>query len=334
LEILDAVRLHDLNPPGWLWLTFFAILGLLLLFDLGVLHRSGRQIGATESLLLSSFYVIISLAFGGFLWWYLGSQAGMEFLTAYLVEKSLSLDNIFVIALIFSYFAIPAEYQHRVLIFGILGVIILRGVMIGLGTIIVAQFSWVLYIFAVFLILTGVRMMTSGQKDYEVGNNPVIGWVRRWFRVTSDFAGGRFFVKQYDEESSKTATFATPLFLALAVIETADIVFAVDSIPAVFVITTDPFIVYTSNMFAILGLRALYFALGALLRHFRYLKQALSVVLIFIGSKAFLAPALDIEKVPPLLSLSVTFAILSAGVIASLLWPGRRPPAHAAPDDR
>jgi tellurite resistance protein TerC len=323
LEILDAALL-DLGAPAWLWLSFFALLAFLLLFDLGVLHRSARQIQATESLLLSSFYVVISLAFGGFVWHYLGSQAGMEFLTAYLVEKSLSLDNIFVIALIFSYFAIPAEYQHRVLIFGILGVILLRGIMIGLGSILVSQFSWVLYIFAVFLIVTGVRMMMSGQKEYQVGNNPVIGWLRRRFRVTSDFAEGRFFVKRYDEKTSKMATYATPLFLALVVIETVDIAFAVDSIPAVFVITTDPFIVYTSNMFAILGLRALYFALGALLRHFRYLKQALSVVLIFIGSKTFVADALDLEKFPPLLSLSVTLAILSAGVVASLVWAGDR----------
>jgi tellurite resistance protein TerC len=317
LEIFD-----NLGAPGWLWLSFFVLLVSLLLFDLGVLHRSARQIQATESLLLSSFYVVISLAFGGFVWWYLGSQSGMEFLTSYLVEKSLSLDNIFVIALIFSYFAIPAEYQHRVLIFGILGVIILRGIMIGVGSILVAQFSWVLYIFAIFLIVTGVRMMSSGQKEYEVGNNPVIGWMRRRFRVTSDFAEGRFFVRRYDEKSAKTATYATPLFLALVVIETVDIAFAVDSIPAVFVITTDPFIVYTSNMFAILGLRALYFALGALLRHFRYLKQALSIVLIFIGSKIFIADALDLEKFPPLLSLSVTLAILSAGVVASLVWAG------------
>jgi len=313
-----------MSATGWLWLSFFVTLGLLLLFDLGVLHRSAREIRARESLLLSAFYVLISLAFGGFVWLYLGSQPGMEFLTSYLVEKSLSLDNIFVIALIFSYFAIPAEYQHRVLIFGILGVVFLRGVMIGLGTVLVAQFAWVLYIFAVFLIVTGVRMMMSGQKNYEVGNNPVIGWMKRRFRVTSDFAGGRFFVRRYDSNSFKMATYVTPLFLALIVIETADIAFAVDSIPAVFVITTDPFIVYTSNMFAILGLRALYFALGALLRHFEYLKQALSIVLIFIGSKIFVADALDLEKFPPLLSLSVTLAILAAGVIASLVWAGDR----------
>jgi tellurite resistance protein TerC len=192
--------------------------------------------------------------------------------------------------------------------------------MIGLGSVLVAQFAWVLYIFAVFLIVTGVRMMTSGDKEYEVGNNPVIGWMRRRFRVTSDFAEGRFFVRRYDNKASKMATYATPLFLALVVIETVDIAFAVDSIPAVFVITTDPFIVYTSNMFAILGLRALYFALGALLRRFRYLKLALSVVLIFIGSKIFIADVLDLEKFPPLLSLSVTLAILSAGVVASLVW--------------
>lgn len=287
---------------------------------LGRAASSARPIQATESLLLSSFYVVISLAFGGFVWWHLGSQAGMEFLASYLVEKSLSLDNIFVIALIFSYFAIPAEFQHRVLIFGILGVVILRGIMVGLGSVLVAQFSWVLYIFAVFLIVTGFKMMTSGQKDYDVGNNPVIGWMRRRFRVTPDFAEGRFFVRRYDDKASKMATYATPLFLALVVIETVDIAFAVDSIPAVFVITTDPFIVYTSNMFAILGLRALYFALGALLRHFKYLKQALSIVLIFIGSKIFIADALNLEKFPPLLSLSVTLAILSAGVLASLVW--------------
>ena len=332
MEIYDAALLgHYLGKPGWLWLSFFAVVGLLLLFDLGLFHRSAHEIKVKESLLLSAFYIAMSAVFGGWVWWYLGSQAGMEFLTSYLVEKSLSLDNIFVIALIFSYFAIPAKFQHRVLFWGILGVIVLRGVMIALGAALIAEFSWVLYIFAGFLIITGVKMMMTSEKATELQKNPVLGWMKRHFWVTSDFAGGQFFVRRHAEERSKTVTHVTPLFLALVVIETADIAFAVDSIPAVFVITTDPFIVYTSNMFAILGLRALYFALGALLTRFLYLKYALSLVLIFIGSKVFIAPALGLEKFPPLLSLSVTFAILFIGVTASLLFPDRRDSTVSGP---
>ena len=311
-----------LGKPLWMWLTFLAIVIALLVFDLGVLNKEDHEIGIAESLRLSALYIALGIGFSGFVWWQIGAEESKLYLTAFVVEKTLALDNVFVIALIFTYFAVPRMYQHRVLFWGILGVIVLRGIMIGLGATLVAQYSWVLYIFAVFLILTGIKMMFMGDKPMDIANNPVLRFMRRRMNVTEELHGHDFFVKKPDPKTGKLVRFATPLFLALVMVEIADLIFAVDSVPAVFAITSDPFIVYTSNIFAILGLRALYFALAAILHRFHYLKYALSLLLVFIGSKIFIADLLGLEKFPANWSLGITFAILSAGVIYSL-WRSR-----------
>lgn len=321
---MDFLFFDWLGKPLWMWLGFIGVVIALLVLDLGVLHRRQREIGARESILMSAFYILLGLGFGGWVWWYMGPAAGMNYVTGFVIEKSLAMDNVFVIAMIFTYFAVPREYQHRVLFWGILGVIVLRAIMIGLGATIVSQFGWVLYIFAAFLIVTGVKMWVFADKEYDVGSSPVLRWVRRRFNVTDRFHGSSFWVRVPAGESGKTSLFMTPLFLSLAMVEVVDVVFAVDSVPAIFAITTDPFIVYTSNIFAVLGLRALYFALAAMVHRFHYLKYALSVLLVFIGSKIFVADALGIAKIPPVVSLSVTFAILVAGVGYSLWRTGGR----------
>ena len=319
---MEFFLIEWLGKPAWMWLGFFAIVAALLALDLGVLHRRPREIGVRESLLLSAGYMTLGLSFGGLVWWQLGETAGLQYLTGFIVEKSLALDNIFVIALIFGFFAIPRLYQHRVLFWGILGVIVLRAIMIGIGAILVAQFSWALYIFAAFLVLTGIKMLMVENNTADLSNNPVLKLIRRRFRVTDTLHGERFFVTLTDPATGRAVRFLTPLFLALILIEIADIVFAVDSVPAIFAITTDPYLVYTSNIFAILGLRALYFALAAVLHRFAYLKQALAVLLIFIGSKIFAADLFGLEKFPASWSLGVTFAILAAGIFYSL-WRTR-----------
>ncbi|MCB8839298.1 TerC family protein [Aurantimonas sp. VKM B-3413] len=308
-----------LGKPIWMWLGFIAIVLALLVFDLGVLHRDNREIRARESLLLSSMYIGLGVAFGGFVWWQLGSEPGLNYLTGFVVEKTLALDNVFVIALIFSFFAVPRKYQHRVLFWGILGVIVLRAIMIGLGATLISQFAWVLYVFAAFLIVTGIKMLWIGDKEPEIGNNPVIGFMRRRFNVTDEHHGEAFFVRKQNPATGRPSWFITPVFMALVMVEIADIIFAVDSVPAIFTITTDPFIVYTSNIFAILGLRALYFALAAMIHRFRYLKPALAIVLVFIGSKIFVADLMGLEKFPATLSLGITFAIIASGVVWSLV---------------
>lgn len=319
---MDFLFLDFLGTPLWMWLAFLAIVVTLLALDLGILHKKQREIGVTESLVLSAGYISLGLAFGGWVWWYLGETAGLQFVTGFVIEKSLAMDNVFVIAMIFTYFAIPRQYQHRVLFWGILGVIVLRAIMIGVGATLVEQFGWVLYIFAAFLILTGIKMWMTADKEYDVGSSAALRFIKKHLPVTENLHGNRFFVRQPNEKSGKHALFVTPLFLALAMVEIVDVVFAVDSVPAIFAITTDPFIVYTSNIFAILGLRALYFALAAMVHRFHYLKYALAVLLVFIGSKILVADALGLAKIPPALSLSITFAILTAGVGWSL-WKTR-----------
>ena len=316
-----------LGTPVWLWFTFIAIVIALLAFDLGILNKTDHEIGISESLKLSALYISLGVAFGGFVWYQLGQQPAVEYLTAFVVEKTLALDNVFVIALIFTYFAIPRQYQHRVLFWGILGVIVLRGIMIGVGATLVAQYSWILYVFAAFLIFTGVKMLMTDDKPMDLNANPVLKFMRKRFRVTEDLRGNSFFVNEADPKTGKVLRYMTPLFLALVLIEIADLVFAVDSVPAVFAITTDPFIVYTSNIFAILGLRALYFALAAVLHRFHYLKYALALLLVFIGSKIFVADLFGWEKFPAQWSLTITFVILATGVIYSL-WRSR----NDAPD--
>lgn len=309
-----------LGHAAWLWLSFIGIVAALLAFDLGVLHRDDHEIGVRESLLLSAGYIGVAMLFGAWVWWQLGSERGTEYYTGFLIEKSLSMDNVFVIALIFTYFAIPRQYQHRVLFWGILGVIVLRAIMIGLGAALVSQFSWILYVFGLFLVITGIKMWILADHMPDIASNPLLKFLRRRMRVTPELAGNAFFVKKPDPATGRVVSWATPLFLALCLVEFVDLVFAVDSVPAIFAITTDPFIVYTSNIFAILGLRALYFALAAMIHRFKYLKYALALVLVFIGSKIFLVGI--IGKVPAVISLSVTFGLIAGGVLVSL-WKTR-----------
>ena len=318
-----------LSKPVWMWLLFIGIVVALLIFDLGVLNKVDHEIGVAESLKLSALYISLGVAFSGFVWWQIGSDEATLYLTAFVVEKTLALDNVFVIALVFTYFGIPRMYQHRVLFWGILGVIVLRGIMIGVGATLVAQYSWILYFFAAFLIFTGIKMLFAGDEVMDIAKNPVLKLLKKRMNVTDELHGHDFFVKKVDPVSGKLVRYATPLFLALIIVEIADVIFAVDSVPAVFAITTDPFIVYTSNIFAILGLRALYFALSAVLHSFHYLKYELSLLLVFIGSKIFVADLMGWQKFPAEWSLGITFAILTAGVVFSLWKTKNEPQAHS-----
>ncbi|MFN3616982.1 MAG: TerC family protein [Aquabacterium sp.] len=325
--LLTFLNTPFLGKEAWLWLSFLGIVAALLAFDLGVLHKEDHVIEVKESLLLSGFYITMALLFGAWVWWYLGADSGMKYLTGFMIEKSLSMDNVFVIALIFSYFAIPREYQHRVLFWGILGVIVLRAIMIGLGATLVSQFSWILYLFGAFLVFTGIKMWIIADHMPDIHSNPILKFLRKRMHVTDELHGHDFFVHRPDPQTGKLVRWATPLFLALCLIEFVDLVFAVDSVPAIFAITTDPFIVYTSNIFAILGLRALYFALSAMIHRFAYLKYALALVLVFIGTKIFLVGI--IGKIPPALSLSVTFGLILGGVLFSLYKTRHDPPEEA-----
>ena len=312
-----------LGTPVWFWAAFLAIVIILTAFDLGVLHKEDKELGISESLKLSAFYIGVAMLFGAWVWFERGPDAGMQYYTGFFIEKALSIDNVFVISLIFTYFAIPAKYQYRALLWGIMAVIVLRGLMIAGGAALLAEAYWVLYLFAAFLIVTGIKMFFAGDEPMDVGNNPVVRWISSHMRVTKELHAQHFFVKVPDEKTGKMVRAATPLFLALVVINLADLVFAVDSVPAIFAITTDTFIVYTSNIFAILGLRALYFALAAMVHRFHYLKYALAAVLVFIGSKIFVADfLLGGEKFPAWISLGVTFALIAAGVLYSLWKTG------------
>lgn len=316
----DLLQADFLGKAVWLWLSFLGVVAALLAFDLGVLHRDQHEIGVRESLLLSAGYITVALIFGAWVWWQLGAQSGMDYYTGFLIEKSLSMDNVFVIALIFGFFAIPRQYQHRVLFWGILGVIVLRALMIGLGAALVKEFAWVLYLFGAFLVFTGIKMWFMADHEPDIAGNPLLKWLRRHLRVTDGLRGSAFWVREADPKTGRVERFATPLLLALLLVEFVDLVFAVDSVPAIFAITTDPFIVYTSNIFAILGLRALYFALAAMIHRFKYLKYALALVLVFIGGKIFLVGI--IGKVPAAVSLGVTFGLIAGGVLVSL-WKTR-----------
>jgi tellurite resistance protein TerC len=320
---MDFLFLDWLGTPAWFWLAFLGIVAALTAFDLGILHKEDREMGIGESLRLSAFYIGIALLFGAWVWFQKGADLGMKYYTGFFIEKALSIDNVFVISLIFTYFAIPRMYQYRALLWGILAVIVLRGIMIAAGAAVVQDYYWVLYIFAAFLIATGVKMLFAGDQPMDVANNPAVKFISRRMRVTPELHGEKFFVRVPDGKTGKLVLAATPLLLALVVINLADLVFAVDSVPAIFAITTDTFIVYTSNIMAILGLRALYFALAAMVHRFHYLKYALALVLVFIGSKIFVADFLmDGGKFPPVLSLAVTLAIIAAGIVYSL-WKTR-----------
>lgn len=274
--LLGGLAVSFLGKAAWLWLVFLGLVVVLLVLDLGVLHRKEREIGVSESLVLSLGYITVGLAFGAWIWSTMGAEAGLNYLTGFAVEKSLALDNIFVISMIFSYFAVPRRHQHRVLFWGVLGVIVLRGIMIGLGAALVERFDWILWLFGAFLAITGIKMLVVADKAHgDLADNPALRFLRKRLRVTPDLHGHHFFVRQTNADG-RTVWWATPLFLCLILVELADIVFAVDSVPAIFAITTDPYIVYTSNIFAILGLRALYFALAAMMHRFTYLKYALA----------------------------------------------------------
>jgi tellurite resistance protein TerC len=316
---MDFLFADWLGTPVWFWLSFLSIVGALTVFDLGFLHKEDKEMGIGESLKLTAFYISIALAFGLWIWMQKGADLGMKYYTGFFIEKALSIDNVFVISLIFTYFAIPAKYQYRALLWGIIAVIVLRGIMIALGAALVEQFYWTLYLFAAFLIATGVKMLFSGDQEMDVSKNPVVKFMNKHFRVTPELHGEKFLVKVPDPKTGKIVRAMTPLLLALIVINLADLVFAVDSVPAIFAITTDTFIVYTSNIMAILGLRALYFALAAMVHRFHYLKYALALVLVFIGSKIFVADLLlGGDKFPPVLSLGVTFALILGGIFYSL----------------
>jgi tellurite resistance protein TerC len=308
--------LEWLDKPVWMWIGFMSIVIALLAFDLGVWHKDDKEMGISESLWLSAFYFAFSCAYGAAVWWAYsagvlktddGVHAGIAFFTGFFIEKALSIDNVFVISLIFGFFAIPRKYQYRALVWGILAVIVLRGLMIAIGAELVDRYSWVLYIFGAFLIGTGIKMLVVPEGDPDISKNPVV----------------RFF------KTGKIVLWATPLFLSLAVINVADLIFAVDSVPAIFAITTDTFIVYTANIMAILGLRALYFALAAMVHRFHYLKYALALVLVFIGLKIFWNQL--VGKLDPAISLGVTVALIAGGIVYSL-WKTRdeRPAATGA----
>jgi tellurite resistance protein TerC len=321
-----------LGTPAWMWLLFLTVVAALLAFDLGVLTRrrarraaaqgEEQTISVASSLKLSAFYIVLALIFGAWIWSTLGAESGMAYLTGFAVEKALALDNVFVISIIFAALAIPRHLQHRVLFWGILGVIVLRGIMIGLGAALVTQFDWIMWIFGAFLLLTGVKLLfTKGGHDQapDLERHPVVRALRRVMPISPRLDGQKFLTRQPDAQG-RVRVHATPLLLALLMVEFADLVFAVDSIPAIFAITQDPFIVYTSNIFAILGLRALYFALDALIHRFSALKPALALVLVFIGGKIFYNQFYG--KLDPAISLGVTLAILAGGVLVSL-WRTR-----------
>ena len=312
-----------LGTPVWFWAAFLSIVILLTAFDLGFLHKEDKVMGVGESLKLSAFYIAVAMLFGAWVWFERGAGPGSEYFTGFFIEKALSIDNVFVISLIFATFAVPLQYQYRALLWGIIAVIVLRGLMIAGGAALLAEAYWMLYLFAAFLIATGIKMMFAGDKPMDVAGNPVVRWISTHMRVTKEHHGPNFFARVPDKKTGKLVLAATPLFLALVVINLADLVFAVDSVPAIFAITTDTFIVYTSNIFAILGLRALYFALAAMVHRFHYLKYALAAVLVFIGAKIFISDfVLDGGKIPASISLGVTFALIAAGIAYSL-WKTR-----------
>jgi tellurite resistance protein TerC len=312
---------------AWLWIGFNAFVLVMLAVDLLVFHKEAHVVRAREAGAWSVAWVALALLFGIGVYAWMGREAGLEYFAGYLIEKALSVDNIFVFVLIFSAFRVPPQYQHRVLFWGILGALVMRGAMIAAGAYLIEQFHWVMYVFGAFLVFTGIRMATTVEHDVDPASNPVIRLVRRLIPVTPAYVGQKFFVRQ--EQAGVSRVSATPLFVVLVLVETTDLIFAVDSIPAIFAVTQDPFIVYSSNVFAILGLRALYFLLADVIHRFHYLKVGLSTVLVFVGVKMLLA---DIYKVPTGVSLAVIAGVLAIATAASWFWPklDARPDA---PDD-
>jgi len=312
-----------MDTPIWLWIGFNVFVLAMLALDLGVFHRKSHAVSGKEALTWSLIWISLSLVFNAviYFYWdrmapnstYTNGEAALAFFTGYLIEKSLSVDNIFVFILIFSFFAVPAAYQHRVLFWGILGALIMRGTLIAVGAALLEEFHWIIYVFGAFLIFTGIRMALQQEEHVQPDKNPVVKFFRRFMPVTENFEKDQFFVRRAGK------LFATPLFLILLVVESTDLIFAVDSIPAIFAVTQDPFIVYTSNVFAILGLRALYFLLANVMDKFQYLKLGLSGVLVFIGAKMVIV---DFYEIPIGISLGVVAGILTISILASL-WKAK-----------
>ncbi len=300
------------------WVAFNTFILVLLALDLFVFHREAHEIDLREATGWSIFWIVIALLFNVGVYYFRGPEAGVEFLTAYLIEKALSVDNIFVFVLIFAYFRVPPKYQHRVLFWGVVGALLMRGAMIAAGAYLIHEFHWVIYIFGAFLVFTGLRMATQTEHAIDPEANRVIHVIRRLLPVTDVYHGQKFFVRQALAPGQRIRLVATPLFVVLILVETTDLVFAVDSIPLVFAITHDPLIVYTSNVFAILGLRALYFLLAGVIHKFHFLKLGLSVVLVFVGTKMLLS---DVYKAPVGISLAVIAIVLGVAIVASLKWP-------------
>lgn len=321
----------------WLWIGFNLFVLALLALDLGVFHQKAHKVSIKEATIWSIVWISLSLLFnlGIYFFWdsfvpasdYSNREAALAFFTGYLLEKSLSVDNIFVFVLIFTFFAVPAMYQHRVLFWGIIGALIMRGTLIVIGAALLKEFHWIIYLFGAFLIFTGIRMAVHRNEELHPEKNPVVKLLRRIMPVTENYEGDQFFVRRLGK------LMATPLFLVLLIVESTDIIFAVDSIPAIFAVTNDPFIVYTSNVCAILGLRSLYFLLAGVIEKFHYLKLGLSIVLVFVGIKMVIT---DLYKIPIGLSLGIIASILIISVVASL-WRAQRIPdlgPEAALDDR
>ena len=297
----------------WLWVGFNVFVLAMLALDLGVFHRKAHVVSLKESLTWTGVWIGLALIFNALIWHHYGSTKAVQFFTGYVIEKSLSVDNVFVFALLFSYFAVPPLYQHKVLFWGILGALVMRAIMIAAGAVLIAKFAWIIYVFGVFLILTGIKMIVKREEEIHPERNPVVRWFKKLMPVTPDYRGDKFFVRE------NGIRMATPLFVVLLLVEISDLIFAVDSIPAIFAVTTDPFIVYTSNVFAILGLRSLYFALAGVMDKFHYLKIGLGVVLTFVGVKMLLAHTA--WKLDTLVSLGVIVLILTLSVVLSLLRP-------------
>lgn len=304
-----------MGETGILWAAFNVfVLGMLAL-DLGVFHKKSGEITVRDALIWTGVWITLAMLFNFFIYQYFGKQQAIEFFTGYIIEKSLSVDNIFVFILIFSYFQVPTSYQHKVLFWGILGALVMRVIFIFAGIELIHRFHWLIYIFGAFLIFTGIRMVVAGDVKIEPDKNPVVRLIRKIFPVTSTFEGDRFFVRR------DSKLWATPLFVVVILVETTDLIFAVDSIPAILAITDDPFIVYTSNVFAILGLRSLYFAVSGIEKYFHYLKYGLAAILVFVGTKMCLS---DYYKIPIEVSLTVIVSVLVISILASVIFPEKR----------
>ncbi|HUQ20134.1 MAG TPA: TerC family protein [Gemmatimonadaceae bacterium] len=302
-------------------IVFNIVVLAILAIDLGVFNKKAHKISVKEAAIWSSIWIALSLAFAGYIYSWMGHEAAVEFVTGYLIEYSLSIDNIFVILLIFSYFRIAEEHQHRVLFWGIIGALVMRGLLIAAGAFLIHRFHWIIFVFGAFLIFTGIRMAMQDEADIEPESNPVMRLVRRFIPVTQDFRGQNFFVTEPLHRGEAPRRLATPLFIVLILVETTDLVFAVDSIPAIFAVTQKPLLVYTSNVCAILGLRSLYFMLAGVIHRFHLLKVGIAVVLVFVGVKMLLSTILEI---PSWVSLVVIALILGASVGASIMFPPRK----------